>query len=98
MYDLSKTALLLIPRVVPLGQRERLLAKFEAEARASGSNQIGANHVLTVLLRDREYEWLGKGLQHETGRKDVVRDAEAEWEYALTAECHCTPYEFEVPS
>ncbi|HEY3206100.1 MAG TPA: hypothetical protein VGJ58_04030 [Gaiellaceae bacterium] len=97
MYPLSKTALFLIPRVVALSDRERMLQKFEAAAREARSTQIGANHVLETLLRTKGYRWLGAGLQRDTGHRDVVRDDEAEWEYALTAECRCPQYQFETP-
>jgi hypothetical protein len=88
VYPLSKTALELIPRVVERPDRQRMLAAFEAEARRSRSTQIGANHVLRVLLETRYYTKLGEGLQGGpgSGAKDVPRDVSSEWQQALTAE------------
>lgn len=88
MYPLSKTALTLIPRIVAKEDRPRLLELFEERARECRSTQIGANHVLEVVLKIRYYENLGAGLQGGpgSGMKDVPRDIEAEWKAVLDAD------------
>lgn len=63
-----------------------MLAKFEARARRAGASQIGANHVLEVILEERYYQRYGEGMQGGpgTGPTDPPRDSAAEMEYALT--------------
>jgi hypothetical protein len=88
MYPLSKTALFLIPRLVLRKDRGRTLELFEREARQSRSTQIGANHVLKVILDTRYYEKLGAGLQGGpgSGMRDEPRDVPAEWKSVLETE------------
>jgi hypothetical protein len=83
----SKTALVLIPRLIPLHDRERMLSKFEAHARASHASQIGANHVLEVIVLSRYYATYGDGLQGGpgSGPTDPPRDHEAERAWVRSA-------------
>jgi len=82
----SKTGLALIPRLVRIEDRERMIAKFAARAKAAEASQIGANHVLEVILAERYYRKYGEGMQGGpgTGPTDPPRDRDAEMEYALT--------------
>ena len=63
-----------------------MIAKFAVHARAAGASQIGASHVLEVILAERYYRKYGKGMQGGpgTGPTDPPRDRDAEMEYALT--------------
>jgi hypothetical protein len=87
VYPLTKTALALVARIIRAEDRAKYLELFEARARAGRSAQIGANHVLEVVLATRYYTRLGEGLQGGpgSGMKDVPRDVEAEWGAVLTA-------------
>ena len=88
MYPLSKTAIALIPRLVAKRDRAQMLELFEQRARDRRSTQIGANHVLEIVLETRYYERHGLGLQGGagSGMKDVPRDLEAEWASVLQAD------------
>ena len=52
-----------------------MIAKFDARARAAGASQIGANHVLEVILEERYYLKYGEGMQGGpgTGPTDAAR-------------------------
>lgn len=88
MYPLTATAKDLIPRLVRKPDRARMLAAFEKEARKSRSPQIGAKHVLKVVLETGYYEQLGKDLAGGpgSGMSDPPRDVEADWQRMLDAD------------
>lgn len=101
MLTASKSAGVLITRLVALSDRERMLEKFEACARGHRASQIGGNHVLEVILSERYYVKLADGLQGGLGwghadpsadieieRQILLEGDEQEWrDYALrTAE------------
>lgn len=81
----SKTGLVLVPRLVRSEDRALMIDKFEAKARAAGATQIGANHVLAVILEERYYTRYGDGMQggQGSGPTDPPRDRAAELEYAM---------------
>lgn len=81
----SKTGLALVPRLVRLEDRVQMLEKFEARAREVGATQIGANHVLEVILQEEYYVHYGAGMQGGlgSGPLDPPRDRDAELHYAL---------------
>jgi hypothetical protein len=88
MYPVTKSAGVAIRKLVARADRPEMLAKFEAHARRCGAPQIGANHVLQVVLDTRYYLRYGQGLQGGpgSGPTDLPRDIEMEWEELLNAD------------
>ena len=88
MYPITKTGIVAIRRLVARDDRQEMLARFEAQARRCGVTQIGANHVLQVVLDTRYYLRYGDGLQGGpgSGPTDLPRDVETEWEDLLNSD------------
>lgn len=76
----SKSAGVLITRLIRLEDRAAMMDKFEAVARAHGASQIGGNHVLEAILEERYYVRLAEGLQggKGSGHTDPLADVEEE--------------------
>lgn len=86
MFTASKTAGVLITRLVEIRDREKMMARFEEKAREHRATQIGGNHVLEVLLEDQYYLRLANGLQGGpgSGAQDTPADTEEELRILLT--------------
>ena len=84
---LTKTALVLIPRLIVENDRPNMLRAFDQQARSARASQVGANHVLQVVLRTEYYTTYGEGLQGGAGSgpRDSPRDRKAELEWVLSA-------------
>jgi hypothetical protein len=84
---MSKTALVVAARLIRQADRPKLLELFEERARERRASQIGANHVLEIVLETRYYHRLGLGHQGGAGSgpTDAPGDAAEEWEALLGA-------------
>jgi hypothetical protein len=74
-------------RLIRRDDRPKYLRLIEERARAARAPQIGANHVLEVVLGTKYYTRLGEGLQGGpgSGPTDPPGDTETEWNALLEA-------------
>ena len=84
---MSKTALAVAARLIRRDDRPKYLRLIEERARERRASQIGANHVLEVVLETKYYTRLGDGLQGGlgSGPMDPPGDTESEWNALLEA-------------
>jgi hypothetical protein len=87
MYPMSKTALVVAARLINKCDRPKYLDLIEQHAKQRNASQIGANHVLQVVLETKYYIRLGSGLQGGpgSGLTDPPGDTEREWQALLDA-------------
>jgi hypothetical protein len=82
----SKAAGVLITRLIPLGDRSKMIEKFEGKARAHRATQIGGNHVLEVILEEKYYVRFADGLQGGPGSGPTDPSADVEEERRILLE------------
>jgi hypothetical protein len=84
---MSKTALVVTARLIRRADRPKYLGLFEQRAREKRASQIGANHVLEVVLETNYAQRLGAGQQGGAGSgpTDPPGDTQSEWNALLEA-------------
>jgi hypothetical protein len=84
---MSKTAMVVAARLIKQPDRPQLLELIEQRARQRRASQIGANHVLEVVLETKYYVRLGTGHQGGpgSGPTDPPGYTETEWAALLAA-------------
>jgi hypothetical protein len=84
---MSKTALVAAARLIRRADRPKYLSLIELRAWERHASQVGANHVLEVVLETGYYRRLGDGLQGGpgSGPTDPPGDTEFEWQALLDA-------------
>ena len=87
MYPMTKTAMVVAARLILRDDRPKYLELIKERAQARGAPQIGANHVLEIVLEKKYYGRLGTGLQGGpgSGPTDPPGDTELEWNALLEA-------------
>jgi hypothetical protein len=100
MYPMSKTALVVAARLISKRDRPKYLDLLERYAKEKGAKQIGANHVLEVVLERKYYKRLGSGLQGGpgSGPTDPPGDTRLEWEALLEAPEPDDGWVLEIPT
>jgi hypothetical protein len=100
MFPMSKTALVVAARLIQRRDRPKYLQLIEQRAKEHHASQIGANHVLEVVLESKYYRQLGAGLQGGpgSGPTDPPGDTEIEWEALLSAPEPDDAWVLEIPA